>query len=474
MASSAESPEAAANRERMRLLQSFNLTDAGNAEAFAMLHGDRFRYDRTRGKWRLWNDRYWVSDKKGEASRAALDVARQRLSAAVLIRGEEERVAAVKWAMKSESVYGRRATLESAQSISTLVTIADDYDRDQFLLTVGNGTLDLRTGQLRSFSPDDLITRATTVDYAPASQCPRWLQFLNEVFGGDQLLINFISRAVGYSLTGDTLEQCLFILYGGGANGKSTFLETLLQLVGGHAAITPFSSFLIQRSPGNPRNDVAKLHGARLVKAAESQKEGALDEAIIKEITGGDTISARFLFQEFFEFKPTFKLWLATNHRPSIRGTDDAIWRRIRLIPFTRQFSGRNRDLKLPEKLQGELSGILAWAVRGCLEWQRTGLGSSPVVETATLDYRRESDVLGRFMKERCMEGPKEQVAGKDLYQAYVDFCTANGEKPESNNIFAKALAERGVAKKRSRQGTVYKGIGLVPGPSRVKLAERK
>ena len=152
--------------------------------------------------------------------------------------------------MRSESVYGRRATLESAQSISTLATIADDYDRDPFLLTVGNGTLDLRTGQLRPSHPDDLITRATDVDYSPAAQCPRWLQFLEEVFGGDEALINFISRAVGYSLTGDTREQCLFILYGGGANGKSTFLETLLQLVGGHAAITPFSSFPRPAQPG--------------------------------------------------------------------------------------------------------------------------------------------------------------------------------------------------------------------------------
>ncbi len=219
---------------------------------------------------------------------------------------------------------------------------------------------------------------------------------------------------------------------------------------------------------------MAKLHGARLVKAVESGKEGALDEAMIKEITGGDTISARFLYQELFEFKPAFKLWLATNHRPSIRGTDNAIWRRIRLIPFTRQFSGRNRDPKLPETLRGELSGILAWAVRGCLEWQRAELGSSPVVETATLEYRQESDILGRFMKEKCLDGPKEQAAGNELYQGYVDFCAANGEKPESNNAFAKALADRGIKKKRGRKGNVYQGIGLVPQATRVKLAEGK
>jgi putative DNA primase/helicase len=219
---------------------------------------------------------------------------------------------------------------------------------------------------------------------------------------------------------------------------------------------------------------VAKLHGARLVKAAESGKEGTLDEAIIKEITGGDTISARFLYQEFFEFKPTFKLWLATNHRPPILGTDDAIWRRIRLIPFTRQFSGRNRDPKLPETLRSELSGILAWAVRGCLEWQRVGLGSSPVVETATLEYRRESDILGRFMKDRCLDGPKEQASAIELYQAFVDFCTANGEKPESNNNFAKALGDRGIKKKRGRKGNVYQGIGLALQASRVTLANGK
>jgi len=470
MASSAESPEAKSNLGRLLKLRSFHETDAGNAEAFALLHGHRFRYDRTRGKWRLWNGRYWAADKKGEADRAALHTTRQRLVAAAGIVDRDERIAAIKWALGSESIYRRRVTLESAQSMEGLATVTADYDGDQLFLTVGNGTLDLRTGRLRPFSPDDLITRATAINYSPAAVCPRWLQFLDEVFGGDDPLINFISRAVGYSLTGDTREQCLFILYGDGANGKSTFLETFLQLAGTHAAITPFSSFLVQRSPGNPRNDVAKLHGARLVKAAESQREGALDEAIIKEITGGDTISARFLFQEFFDFKPTFKLWLATNHRPSIRGTDDAIWRRIRLIPFTRQFSGRNRDLKLLETLRGELSGILAWAVRGCLEWQRVGLGSSPIVETATLEYRLESDHLGRFMKERCLAGSKEQASGNELYQAYVDFCSANGEKPESNNAFAKALAERGIKKKRGRKGTVYQGIGLVPRATRIKL----
>ena len=385
-----------------------------------------------------------------------------------------ERKKAIDFALRSESVAGRRATLESAASIREIVTVTNDYDRSPYLLTVGNGTLDLRTGELRACLPDDLITRATDVHYFPSAKCPRWLRFLEEVFGGDRALIDFIARAVGYSLTGETREQCLFILYGDGANGKSTFLETLLQLEGSHAAITPFSTFLIQRSPGNPRNDVAKLHGARLVKAVESPKEGMLDEAIIKEITGGDTISARFLFHEFFEFKPTFKLWLATNHRPSIRGTDDAIWRRIRLIPFTRQFSGLTRDPTLMEVLRGELSGILAWAVRGCLEWRRFGLGTSPVVEAATRKYRLDSDEMGRFLAERCMQDTKQQASGIELYQAYVDWCAANGAKPESNNLFAKALAVRGISKKRRRKGTFYQGIGLVPPGSRAKVTESK
>ena len=463
MGGAPESPEAAINRERLSRLRGFNLTDAGNAEAFDLLHGHRFRYDHTRGCWMFWNGCYWGVDETGEAERAALQTVRQRLLAGALIQDKEDRKAHMGWAVESESTFRIRAMLASAQTIRTLATTTADYDRDPFLSTVGNGTLNLRKGVLGSFNPDDLVTRATRVRYVPDACCKRWIQFLHEVFAADVELIGFVQRAVGYSLTGDTREQVLFVLHGGGANGKSTFLETLLKLVGTHGAITSFATFLVHQSPGTPRNDIAQLHGARLVKATESQKQALLDEATVKEVTGGDSISARFLFHEFFSFRPQFKIWLATNHRPTIRGTDDAIWRRIRLIPFNQQFMGKRRDSKLQEKLESELSGILAWAVQGCLEWQRVGLGNAPVVESATLDYRHESDPTGRFLNERCTNQADDATSGQGLFEAYVHWCAENGEKPEANNSFAKALSERGIHKKRTKKGARYVGVGLRP-----------
>src|SRR6266550_7384182 len=291
MGSVSETLEAVLNRARLQELVPFPLTD-GNAEVFAKEHGSRVRYDHTRQRWRVSNGRFWAADETGESDRAALETARVRQMAAMLIDDPDLRKEHVDWALHSESTYSRRAMLTSAQSIGQLATTAADYDRDPFLLTVGNGTMDLSTGGLRDFRPGDLITRATDVIYSESAECPRWLRFLDEIFARDTQLINFVWRSVGYSLTGDTREQCLFILYGGGANGKSTFLETLLKPAGTHAAITSFSTFLVHQNLGAPRNDMAKLHSARLVKAAESQKQAALDEAAVKEATGGDTISA--------------------------------------------------------------------------------------------------------------------------------------------------------------------------------------
>lgn len=455
--------EAVARRERSLKLLTFNRTDAGNAEAFALLYGHAWRYDYSLGIWRQFNTRFWEADDRGAADRAALETARQRFEAAKLIEDADEKKKAIMWALHSESSYGRKAMLASAESITALATTAADYDRDRFLLAVGNGTLNLGSGELRESRPEDLITRATSVPYLPNAECLRWTRFLNEIFLNDAEVISFVQRAVGYSLTGDVREHCLFLLWGGGANGKSTFLEIVLELLGTLAAISPFSTFSIGHSAGAPRNDLARLHGVRLVKAAESQRQAELDEAFVKEVTGNDKLVARYLFMEYFEFHPQFKLWVASNYLPVIRGTDQAIWRRIRLIPFPAQFTGKNRDSQLREKLEAELPGILAWAVRGCLEWQRAGLGMAPVVERATLNYRQESDHFGRFLGECCTTDPGNQVGGKELFEAYVEWCGQKGEKPESTNTFAKTLAERGMGKKRSSKGIVYMGVGLRP-----------
>ncbi len=444
-------------------LRALPITDTGNAQAFVLLHGHQFRFDHSRKRWMVWKGLYWVPDSNGEAERAAIDTARWRASAEWLSHSENrkevvERAVDAEW---GESLPGIKATLEVAKCILPIATVAKDYDRDPFLLTVGNGTFDLRTGELRPPDPEDLITRATHVFYDPSAMCPRWLQFLDEVFAGDAELIEFIQRAVGYSLTGDTREQCLFILHGSGANGKSTFLETVRKLLGPHASTTPFATFMVQRNVGAPRNDLAALVGTRLVVASEAGQDASFDEAVIKQVTGQDTIACRFLYGEFFEYRPKFKIWLATNYKPAIRGNDDAIWRRIRLVPFNQQFKGGKRDTMLLEKLEGELPGILVWALRGCLDWQKSGLGRPARVVVATMEYRLESDQVGRFNSERCISGPEYSVPGKALYAAYVQFCQQQGERPVANNIFAAQITKRGFEKKRTRRGWVYQGLGL-------------
>ncbi len=452
--------------EELRTLRN---SDTGNAETFQLLYGHRFRYNHSRKRWMVWNGLYWAADADGEAERAAIDTARWRNTANWLASAQEtEKEAKKKFledyleALEGESVRGINATLEVAKNLRNIASVATDYDRDTFLLTVGNGTLDLRNGELRSAWPEDLITRATRIHYNSTAACPRWLQFLDEVFEADSALINFIQRSVGYSLTGDTREQCMFILHGNGANGKSTFLETVRRLVGPHAVTTPFATFMNQRNVGGPRNDLAALVGARLVLASEAGQDASFDEAVVKQVTGQDTIACRYLYGEFFEYKPQFKIWLATNYKPAIHGGDDAIWRRIRLIPFNRQFKGDNRDRELLEKLKAELPGILAWAVRGGLDWQRNGLGKPKTMVEATLEYRQESDQIRRFISERCLVDKTYSVAGKRLYDAYVQFCQQQGEKYLANNIFAAEIAKRGYTKDRTSKGVFYHGISLI------------
>jgi putative DNA primase/helicase len=338
----------AAMFEELRALRD---TDTGNAEAFELLYKHRFRYDHSRKRWMVWNGVCWNPDTDGEAQRAAIDTARWRITAVWLESAKEEGKEAkrkavddFREALEGESVRGINATLEVAKHPRAIATVATDYDRDPFLLTVGNGTLDLQTGKLRQADPEDLITRARYVQYDPSATCPRWLQFLGEIFPGDSGLIEFIQRAVGYSLTGATQEQCMFILHGNGANGKSTFLETIRRLLGPHSITTPFATFMVQRNVGAPRNDLAALVGARLVIASEAGQEASFDEAVIKQCTGNDAIACRYLYGEFFEYTPQFKIWLASNFKPAIRGNDDAIWRRIRLIPFNQQFKGGKRN----------------------------------------------------------------------------------------------------------------------------------
>jgi putative DNA primase/helicase len=278
-------------------------------------------------------------------------------------------------------------------------------------------------------------------------------------------LTNFLRRAVGYSLTGDTSERALFIMYGSGANGKSTALETIRALFGDYGLRTPAETLLARHGNAIP-NDVARLKGARFVSASETDEGRRLAEAQIKDLTGGDTISARFLRAEWFDFRPECKLWLSTNHRPVVRGTDKAIWDRLKLIPFDVRIPEEQQDRKLLSKLKAELPGILAWAVRGCLEWQEKGLGVPDEVRDATGNYQSEMDMLANFIADACVLKSDAQASATSLFQAYRRWCDDNGERCCNQRGFSASLTERGFYKRRTgKTGTeAWQGIGRAEG----------
>lgn len=292
---------------------------------------------------------------------------------------------------------------------------------------------------------------------------PTWDAFISRIMGGNADMVAYLARAVGYTLTGSTSAQCLFFLYGMGANGKSTFIETISTLMGvlSHKAR---AQVLMQAERDRIPNEVAALDGKRFVVSSELSDGNRLNEGLVKDLTGGDTMSARFLYGEVFHFKPTFKLWLYGNHKPTISGTDDGIWRRVRLIPFDVQIPPNERDPQLGRKLIAELPGILAWAVRGWQDYRKNGLQTPDKVQRATSDYRAESDILGQFIADRCiLQGGATAEAGK-LYTAYKEWADENGLRANSNVRLAKLLMERGFKREKNTQTRrqEYRDIALI------------
>ena len=328
---------------------------------------------------------------------------------------------------------------------------------------MNNGTLDLRTGTLRPHDRADLITKCTGVDYQ-AWACPRWTAFLERVIP-DEAVRGYVRRAVGYALTGSTRESCVFFLYGGGKNGKSVFTGILEHLLADYWTKTRAETIMQKRDQGIP-NDIAALRGLRLCTVSEVNEGQRLNEALIKDLTGGDTLSARLLYGEFFNFKPQFKLWLYGNHKPKVRGTDEGIWRRMRLIPFTVTITEEEKDAELPAKLRAELPGILDWAVQGCTEWQQIGLQEPQQVREATEEYRQEMDNVARFLSDRCTDTPDDrgncEAPAHPLYRSYDTWCKAANEHACAERTFSEVLTKKGFAKKRTNRGMQYSGIRLL------------
>lgn len=444
--------------EIVQQLRELHTTDAGNAEALALQYGDRLRYDHTRKSWNAWDGQRWRVDSDGEAARLAREVARARLAAREGIADENTRRKFATFCLASEGARGVRNTLESAQSLKTFATVATQYDADPWLANAGSVTLDLHTCTARPNDPADYITRRLGPDYDPDATCPRWRQFMGEVFDGDADVIAFVQRLMGYTLTGDTREQKFALAIGGGSNGKSTLLGTWSALMGDYVVATPFDTF----DADNPEamRELATMHGARLVTMIETDEDKRLNVARVKSLTGGDTIKARAMYESRFEYKPQFKIIMAMNHAPRIPEQDRGTWRRILRIPFNVSFEGRE-DKGLEAKLLAELPGILNWALDGLREWHCLGLNPPPSIIAETERYRAENDVIGQWIADRCTTGRQYECLAGAAWADWQAWCGINNERQGNQRAFGRRLTERGITRRESNGRVFYVGIGL-------------
>jgi P4 family phage/plasmid primase-like protien len=444
-------------------------SDVYNARRLVQASGVDFRYCGPWGKWLLWTGTHWQSD----TTEAVMDYARETSKALVRQALDTDDSKLLKHGVKSLDHRTLAAMLTQARSMQGVRTVPGDFDRDPWLLNCTNDTLDLQAGTLHPHARTDLLTQCLPVAYDRDAQCPTWEAFLDRIMAGNQNLIRFLQRAVGYALTGVIREHVLLILWGTGRNGKSTFLNTLRALLGPYAMKAPAELLLVSNNDRHP-TERADLFGTRFVSTIETEKGRRLAEVFVKEATGGDPIRARRMREDFWEFQPTHKVFLATNHKPVITGTDNAIWERIRLIPFTVTIPKDERDTTLPDKLEAELPGILAWAVRGCLAWQREGLGEPDEVLQATAGYRAEMDTVGGFIAECCLTGPHYRAKADELYDAYKRWCERNRVADDGQRVFGMALTEKGYERKKSH-GNWWLGIALLhEGPQSPPGGEKK
>lgn len=440
----------------------FKHTQLGNAERLVYHHGTSLRYCSAWKSWLVWDGRRWCVDTSGQVNRLAHQTVRR--IARDIPKGADNRLVTIikTFAKLSESKYQLDAMIDIAKSLDGIPITPADCNRDPMLLNCLNGTIDLRTGNLGCHRRGDLITKMIPVRYDPTAQCPQWLNFLNRISGGDQAVIDFLQKAIGYSLTGSVQEKALFVLYGSGDNGKTTLLETIRAMLGEYAGLAEIDAIMHRGQDSAKERTIADLHGKRFVTASESEEGQRFNEALIKRLTGMGRLVGRRLYSNSFEFDPEFKLFLDANYKPTIRGTDNAVWNRIRLIPFTVSIPKSEQDKELGRKLRGELPGILAWAVQGCLKWQREGLGNPTAVEQAGEAYRSEMDVVQEFLDECCDSDAEAKTPPTDLYDAFSKWCKQRKEEPiMAANAFGSRLEEKGYKAGRNATGRWRQGLRL-------------
>lgn len=435
-------------------------TDTGNAIRLIRRHGKDLRYIARRHEWIVWNGKRWEVDETGEVMRRAKDTVRHIYREAANNPDAIERQALASFAARCESSARLDSMIKLAWSEPGVAIQPGTLDSDPWLFNVSNGTIDLRTGRLRPHSRDDYITKITSCEYQASASAPVWDGFIKCIMGDNSTLSSYFQRCIGYSMTGSVREQKLFMPHGGGANGKSTALNAIADVLGDYATPAARDLLLMKPSDNHPTT-IADLDGVRMVLGAETDEGRRLAESLVKQLTGGDAMKARKMHKDYYSYAPIFKLWLAVNHPPIVRGTDYAIWRRIQRIPFTVTIPEVEQDRDLPTKLKAERPGILNWCLSGCAAWQTQGLDTPTTVTLATSEYRADMDIIGSFLETACVSDASGTCPKKHFYEAYTAWALESGEEVMSQRIVSHRLTERGIGSDRTNSVHYWKGIRL-------------
>ena len=443
-------------------IQEIHFTDMGNATRFVKLHGHEARYCFPQSTWYWYDGKRRKSDNTGRLYDMAQDVVKELLKEASEETDKDRRMKLENHALKLEADSRIESMLKAARS--KLPILPEEFDRDPWLFNCQNGTINLLDGTLQPHDRDDLISKISPVEFDLNATCPAWLEHLNKVMSGNQNLMGFLQRFFGYCLTGSIDERCMAIFHGTGANGKTVTVETVSYILGDYAQRTRTETILIKRE-NTISNDIADLVGSRFVYSSEAEQDKRMAESLVKDLTGGDSISVRKLYQEYFTFKPQFKIVLSTNHKPMIYGTDQAIWDRIKLVPFAVTIPENERKPihEMIGMFQDEAPGILAWMVRGCLEWLEKGLQTPEEVKAATKQYRSDMDILGEFIDDCCIEDAEAKTPAKDLYLRFKEWGESEGLREKeiwSKSTLTRRLKERGYIQFRDKERK-WKGLSI-------------
>lgn len=439
--------------------------DMGMAQRFLDQLPHRFLYSMTDKMWYAYNGSYWEQDNQGLIEKAADEVINNLKNESLVIQDDADKDKVKKaWQKFIKNERSRSSKVNMINEIKHLVPVLhSQWDKEKMMLNTPSGYIDLTNGTLHDHDYKKMFTQETGVDYTEKVDCPLWIEFLNQTFQNDQELIHFIQKIVGYSLTGSNAEQVMFILFGNGRNGKSVLLNIIKYISGSYAKTMNATTIMQKHNSGGqgPTSDIARLEGARLVVSSEANEGDRIDESLIKQMTGGDTLVARYSYGRDFEFDPVFKLWMATNHMPKIYGTDEGIWRRLIIIPFTHTVKKENIDKNLEDKLKAESMGILKWAIDGAMMWQREGLNPPEIIKQASQDYREEMDIIEAFISESCVTGDAFKVKASELFDAYKKWADeTNNWEGMSNTKFGMEISKR-FRKAKTKHGIFYRGLDL-------------